>query len=227
MFTIPSNGKVSIYGPEMINVEAEPVFPDEWSLLKDLRTYMIWMMKKHNGIGLAAPQIGVNKQFFIMEMGDGRIVDVVNPLITQMYGFELPEFEACLSIPPFGNGCDVPRCDHVKIHHSTSKNFLCEEKVYSRMDSRVAQHEADHLNGTFFIDRVHPRWKAKVLKEFHKWKDGKNAEVKTGSRAAGSSPGVLPHLRNTPQANSRYGSERGSVCEIRMPKREGRVLVSG
>jgi len=175
MFTIPLKEQLMIYGPAMINIEAEPVFPDEYHLLPALRAFMIPMMKKNNGIGLAAPQVGVFKQFFIMQTDEGYILDVVNPEITRMYGYERPGFEACLSLPPNGNGCMVARCDHVDIEHSTSKKALRTSKTFSYMDSRVAQHECDHLTGTFFVDRVHPRWREEVLKEFSTWKGLKNA----------------------------------------------------
>jgi peptide deformylase len=170
MFTIPSAGRISLYGPQMINIEAEPVYADEYALLPTLREYMLSTMRKNNGIGLAAPQVGVSKQFFVLETEDGDYLDIVNPEIKEMYGIARTEFEACLSIPPAGNGCDVERCDYVEIEFSTSAS---EERIlrkFSFMDSRVAQHEFDHLTGTFFVDRVHATWKKKVLDLFYKWK---------------------------------------------------------
>jgi peptide deformylase len=176
VLTIPRKEQLMIYGPQMVNVESEPVYADEYHLLPELRRYMIPIMEKHNGIGLSAPQVGVFKQFFIMRKDEGNIVDVVNPVVTRMYGIERPGFEACLSLPPSGNGCKVSRCDHVQIEHSTSKTQLRQQTVFSYMDSRVAQHEYDHLTGTFFIDRVHARWQREILDEFYKWREQSNAK---------------------------------------------------
>jgi peptide deformylase len=176
VFAIPSKERLMIYGPEMVNIEAAPVFSDEYDLLPALRRYMLPIMRKNNGIGLAAPQIGVFKQYFLMMSDDGRIVDVVNPEITRMYGFERLGFEACLSLPPNGNGCKVARCEHVDIEFSTSKTPLRSIKTFSFMDSRVAQHEFDHLTGTFFVDRIHPARRKEVLEEFHRWKGQSYAE---------------------------------------------------
>lgn len=176
MFAIPSQERLMIYGPDMINVEAEPVFSDEYDLLPALKSFMLHVMRKNNGIGLAAPQVGVFKQFFVMLLDEGRTIDIVNPEIARMYGYERMGFEACLSMPPNGNGCKVARCDHVDIEYSTSKSPLRSIKTFSYMDSRVAQHEFDHLTGTFFVDRVHPARKKEVLEEFHKWKGQSYAE---------------------------------------------------
>lgn len=177
MFTIPSRHNLCFYGPKMINIEAEPVFADEYELLPTLRDYMMRMMRQHHGIGLAAPQIGVSRQFFLIETAQGEILDVVNPEIKEMYGIANTEFEACLSIPPAGNGCDVERCDHVEIEYSTSTSPERILRKFSFMDSRVAQHEFDHLTGTFFVDRVHPTWKKKVLDLFYKWKGKQECNV--------------------------------------------------
>lgn len=170
MFSIPFSDRIQMYGPKMVHVESEPVFFEDYSNLSALRAHMVRMMHRHHGIGLAAPQVGVFKQFFVMEMDDGEIVDLVNPEIVEMYGIARTEFEACLSIQPGGNGCPIERCDHVEITFSTA---TCEERTtrkFSHMDSRVAQHEFDHLTGTFFVDRAHPTWRKKVLDMFYTWK---------------------------------------------------------
>jgi peptide deformylase len=172
-----------MYGPAMINVESEPVYLDEYSGLGELREYMIRMMRKHNGIGLAAPQVGIFKQYFILETDDGDIVDLVNPRIEEMYGIARTEFEACLSLAPAGNGCPVERCDHVEITFSTAISEERTTRKFSYMDSRVAQHEFDHLTGTFFVDRAHPTWRKKVLDLFYTWK--RKQECKE----------LLPHMR--------------------------------
>lgn len=218
MFTIPTAGNIWVYGPKMAQVESEPIFSDEYDQLPALRSYMLPIMKRNNGIGLAAPQIGVFKQFFIMQMDDGRIVDVVNPEIHRMYGYERQGFEACLSLPPNNNGCLVPRCDHVKIEYSNTKSSIRQEKVFSGMDSRVAQHECDHLTGTFFVDRVHPTWRKPIMEEFYKWKGKQHAEIQTGTRSSDSGLGSLPYLRNPIEAAGAAWPQRGAVHSIRMQK---------
>jgi peptide deformylase len=177
MFTVPSRHTLCFYGPKMINIEAEPVYADEYALLPTLREYMMGMMRQHHGIGMAAPQVGVSRRFFLIATEDGDYIDLVNPEIKELYGIANTEFEACLSIPPGGNGCPVERCDHVEIEYSTSTSEERIVRKFSFMDSRVAQHEFDHLTGTFFIDRVHATWKKKVLDLFYTWKGKQECSV--------------------------------------------------
>lgn len=200
MFTIPTHNRMMMYGPEMINVEAEPIYSDEYHLLPELLKYMLPLMDKHNGIGLAAPQVGVFKQFYLLETDEGDILNLVNPEIKEMYGTAITDFEACLSIPPNGNGCPVERCNCVEIEYSTVETELRTQRRFNGMDSRVAQHEFDHLTGTFFIDRANPSWKKKVLDIFNKWKGKQDAANQTRTLSVVSSNGVLPHLRQTTQA---------------------------
>lgn len=177
MFTIPKFDRICWYGPEMINVEAAPILPEEYELLPALREYMIRIMNKYHGCGLAAPQVGIFKQFCVIMRApkyrgaDPEIIDMVNPEITKMYGIEEEDFEACLSIPPDGNGTEVARCRTVHIAYATSAAPTeFQEERWDGWDSRVAQHEIDHLTGTFFIDRVKTARRDDVLKAFEKWK---------------------------------------------------------
>ena len=150
---------------------------------------MIPMMRMNNGVGLAAPQIGVFKQYFIMETTDRKIVDFVNPDIYKMYGKEEEDFEACLSLPPTGNGCPVPRLEHISIIASTSKDPQeRKETQFSKMNARVAQHEIDHLCGVFFIDRVNEKRRKAVLDLYRNWKakQGRN-------HAENSARSLTPH----------------------------------
>ena len=171
MFVIPDRARILYYGDDTKNVEADTVWPEEYDLLPKLREYMIAVMRLKNGIGLAAPQVGIFRQYFIIRIDDGRIVDCLNPEVIQMYGHEIDGFEACLSIPPVGNGCKVPRPQKIKIEFETSQNPHWRE-VYELqgMDAVVAQHELDHLTGTFFIDRVNDVRKKEVLRLFGSWR---------------------------------------------------------
>ena len=170
MFEIPQRERVLYYGPHLVNVESEPVYREEYELLPDLRRYMVRVMERHNGIGLAAPQVGIFKQYLIIRTDEGKIIDMVNPDILQMFGHERERFEASLSLPPVGNGCKVPRCEQLRVTAGSSKEPDRRETTHLRgMDAVVAQHEIDHLTGTFFIDRIMPNRRREVLAAFHNW----------------------------------------------------------
>lgn len=177
MFEIPVRERLMIYGSRMVNVESEPVDPSEYHLLPKLREYMVGVMLRNNGIGLAAPQVGIFRQFFVMRTDNGSVIDVVNPEVIQMYGHEKKGFEACLSLPPVGNGCaEVPRLEMIRVEYGSSEDPGCRTlEKWSGMDAIVAQHELDHLTGTFFVDRIKDKQREIVMKSFNKWRDKRYA----------------------------------------------------
>jgi peptide deformylase len=171
MIEIPKRERLLIYGPQMINHKCEDVGFDEYDSLSGLQSYMLSIMRKNNGVGIAAPQVGVFKNFFVMQTRNQRIIGVVNPEVIRMYGHEIDGFEACLSIPPVGNGCKVARPQKLRIEFGMSDNpGLRNVYELQGMDSVVAQHEIDHLTGTFFVDRVNDVRQKEVLRLFESWR---------------------------------------------------------
>lgn len=182
MIVVPRDGKVLLYGPAMANVVSEPILKKEYDILPQLREYMVSVMRSSRSRGLSAPQVGVFKQFLIFERSDGEIIDMVNPEITQMYGRELPSMEACLSLPPDGNGCLVPRMQTIGVEfESSAMPGLAQEVILDGPDAVVAQHEIDHLTGTFFFERASNVAKRHVLERYKKWKEERNVYVIEGN----------------------------------------------
>ena len=171
MFTIPERERLLVYGPQMINVESDTVTFDEYDLLPSLREYLLDIMEHHNGCGLAAPQTGIFKNFLVMQTLEGKFLDMVNPVMMQMWGHEIDGFEACLSLPPVGNGCPVARLQYVKVEYGTSASPNSREThEFSGLNAIIVQHEMDHLTGTFFIDRAKINRRKEVFELFQKWK---------------------------------------------------------
>lgn len=114
-------------------------------LLKD----MAETMYDAEGVGLAAPQIGISKRVIVVDVGDENgLFEVVNPVITHSDGEQLGP-EGCLSIPNL-NG-EVRRADHVIV---TGQNAAGEPITIDATGylARAFQHEIDHLNGILFTD---------------------------------------------------------------------------
>jgi peptide deformylase len=174
-----TNYRLLIYGPEMNNILSKPVEESEWQDIPKLMTYMVDVMRKADGIGLAAPQIGCFKQFVLITRKDRSVVGLVNPEITRLYGKEIEANEGCLSLPPPGNECMVPRLEIVDVEASLAEtpNFRQAFTFHGRM-ARIVQHEIDHLTGTFFVDRVLERRKADVLERFRNWKAQRRAQIR-------------------------------------------------
>ena len=110
---------------------------------------MIRIMKLANGIGLAAPQLGI-LQSVIVIAPDMRPTALLNPKVVKSEGEEVGE-EGCLSIP--GLYGDVTRPAYVEVEAMDRKGRLITLELEG-LPARVVQHEIDHLNGILFTDKV-------------------------------------------------------------------------
>lgn len=152
---------VYIYGSPVLRKVAQDITPD-YPNLDSLIADMFETMEQSDGIGLAAPQIGLSIRLFVVDgtpladddpsLKDFRKV-FINAHITERGGEKNFYNEGCLSIP--GLHEDVERESTIKIRY-VDQNFLEHEEVYSGMAARIIQHEYDHLDGILFTDRVSP-----------------------------------------------------------------------
>ncbi len=110
---------------------------------------MIETMNDAQGVGLAAPQVGILKRIFVVDIGDGPIA-MINPEILETRGEQVGD-EGCLSIP--GHYAEVKRPNFVKVKFH---NIDMEEVVLEGegLFARAVLHENDHLNGVLFVDHV-------------------------------------------------------------------------
>ncbi len=106
-------------------------------------------MKLENGVGLAAPQVGMLKRIFVVDIGEG-IMEFINPEIIEVRG-SLTEDEACLSVP--GKVGKVTRPEYVKIA-ALDRHGKKVVREGSELLARVFCHENDHLDGVLYIDKA-------------------------------------------------------------------------
>lgn len=141
---------------KILRTVCEPVV-DFGSELESLAFEMIETMHdpKAPGIGIAAPQVGVNARMFIVTLGAGTKKEkdfvMVNPvLLSQSEELGIAE-EGCLSLPgQYGN---VLRPVEIKVQYMDLKGKTF-ERTLEGLDARVFLHELDHLNGVLFIDKL-------------------------------------------------------------------------
>lgn len=118
--------------------------------IKQLITEMTKTMRAHDGLGLAAPQVGQNIQLFLTEIDDKLIV-FINPEIQKLSGKEVRAEEGCLSFP--GKYLPVVRPNKVKIKFTNAEGRRQVLKTEGLL-ARAIQHEFDHLNGILFTEKA-------------------------------------------------------------------------
>lgn len=106
-------------------------------------------MRAAPGIGLAAPQVGVQRRVLVYDIGEGFHV-LVNPEVLDRSG-EVVDDEGCLSIP--GLVAPVARAERVRVRGLDADGEPIEQEV-EELEARVLQHEIDHLDGVLFLDRT-------------------------------------------------------------------------
>ena len=116
-----------------------------WDLLDDMADTMY----EENGVGIAAPQIGVLQRMFVIDIGEG-LIEFINPQILETAGEQFGE-EGCLSVPNlYGN---VRRPNYAKMRAQDRHGNYFEIEGEELM-ARAMLHEKDHLDGKLYIDLV-------------------------------------------------------------------------
>lgn len=110
---------------------------------------MLETMYEHNGVGLAAPQVGILKRIVVVDVGDGPIV-MVNPQILESEGEEIMD-EGCLSVP--GMAGQVARPAYVKVK-ALDEDMEEVELEATELLARAFCHEIDHLEGKMYTSLV-------------------------------------------------------------------------
>ncbi len=118
--------------------------------LRQLVADMVETMDLADGIGLAAPQIGLRQRLFIVATKDGAKI-FINPKITKHSFLKVTMEEGCLSIPGVFGTVKRPRRVTVQALDAEGKSFSLEAEG---LFARVIQHEYDHINGVLFTDKV-------------------------------------------------------------------------
>ena len=135
---------------EVLRKKCKPVkeiTPNLLTLLDDMANTMY----EANGVGLAAPQVGILKRAVVIDIGDG-LVELINPVIMETSGSQIDD-EGCLSLP--GKSAPVERPNYVKVQAIDRDGNECIIEGEELM-ARALCHEIDHLDGILYIDKALP-----------------------------------------------------------------------
>lgn len=165
------------YGNTVLRKKAK-VIDKDYPDLEKLLSNMWDTMYNAQGIGLAAPQIGLGIRIFLVDTdqvneedskGSGIKKAFINAEIIEEYGEEKAYEEGCLSIPHIR--ADVVRQDSIKIKY-VDEQFNEITEVYEGIEARVIQHEYDHIEGVLFTEKIKPLKKRMIKRKLEAIKKG-------------------------------------------------------
>lgn len=151
---------IVVAGNPVLRMQAAEVKKIDKKLQRFLKD-MADTMYAADGVGLAAPQVGVSKRIVVIDVGEG-LIEMINPVIVKKEGSVIGG-EGCLSVPDYEG--EVERAEYVECEF-TDRNG---KRMLLQTDGLLAiavQHELDHLDGVLFIDKaksIMPKPKEKMI----------------------------------------------------------------
>jgi len=156
-----------MFGPLKIRLYGDPCLETKSKAVKEvgpvermLISAMFETMEACRGVGLAAPQVGINEQIFVVDTGK-EFFAAVNPKIIRSAGGDVME-EGCLSIPRVL--VDVKRAKTVWVEFTDQDNRQVRAQL-SGLTARVFQHEHDHLHGKLILDYLPAKDRTKIVSQ--------------------------------------------------------------
>jgi peptide deformylase len=154
--------KIRLYGDPCLETKSKPV-KEVGPVERMLIAAMFETMVACRGVGLAAPQVGINEQIFVVDTGKEVFV-AINPKIIRTAGSEVME-EGCLSIPRVL--VDIKRAKTVWVEFTDQENRQVRAQL-SGLVAKVFQHEYDHLQGKLILDYLPARDRSRVISQIKK-----------------------------------------------------------
>ncbi|MDI9817948.1 MULTISPECIES: peptide deformylase [unclassified Legionella] len=154
--------KIILLGNPFLRQRSQPILEEEFGTpeLKQLEQELFEMMQAENGLGLAAPQIGISKRAIVFGMEKHPVhtflpaipfTVLFNPSYEPISAECVEDYEGCLSVGALRG--KVSRYKHIRYRGYNVNGQLIEREV-SDLHARVLQHEYDHLEGVIFLDKV-------------------------------------------------------------------------
>lgn len=151
-------------GEEVLQEKCQKVTKFD-NALKILVDAMFETMDEADGVGLAAPQVGVTQRLFVIHIRGGEKRAYINPQIIETSIETSTDEEGCLSVP--GVWHDVQRPSRVTVQAQDVEGKVFQVKADGLL-ARAIQHENDHLNGVLFIDRLNDEEREKMVQAYEK-----------------------------------------------------------
>jgi peptide deformylase len=171
-----STFEIRLFGDPVLRQRAREVVDIDGQLVRLVDT-MIATMNDALGLGLAAPQVGVQKRLYTYDLGEGPAV-LVNPEIVESSGEWLYD-EGCLSVPGLHFPIVRPKVVTVRGLDLDGNEVVFEG---DELMGRLIQHEIDHLDGVLLLDRLEPAARKEAMRELRLVMDGASVPSADGGR---------------------------------------------
>jgi peptide deformylase len=174
MASMAPTHEIRIYGDPVLKTRTPDVTEIDGKIVR-LAEEMVQVMYEAPGLGLAAPQVGVQKRFFVYDLGDETGPHtIVNPTILESRG-EWVYDEGCLSIPKLYVEIARPK-ELLVTGYDLDGNELTIEA--DELLGRLIQHELDHLDGILMFDRMTPEQRKQAMTEWRRLQSEPDPEPK-------------------------------------------------
>ncbi|MFP4490683.1 MAG: peptide deformylase [Spirochaetaceae bacterium] len=151
-------------GEDVLRKSCSPVEEVNEDII-DLAHTMLEKMYTDDGLGLAAPQVGVEKRIFVCHVQNDQARIFINPQLIGTSQEQSSYEEGCLSIP--GVYADVTRPSSISVQALNERGRPFNLEAHGML-ARVILHEMDHLKGVLFIDHLEEKRREKLLKAYNK-----------------------------------------------------------
>jgi peptide deformylase len=158
-----STYQIRLFGDPVLTSRASEVTDIDGRLAK-LAEDMVATMHEANGLGLAAPQVGVQKRLFVYQLADSDPVTIINPVIAESRG-EWEYDEGCLSIPGLFFPIVRPKEIHLTGYDLDGNEISIEA---DEIEARCFQHELDHLDGRLLLSLLDKDQKKDAMRELRR-----------------------------------------------------------
>lgn len=170
---------IYVYGSEVLRESAKEIDVNNYPNLQELIDNMQQTMENADGVGIAAPQVGVSIRLLIVdgtpfleddkELGNFKRV-MINPVLLEESSDTAEYSEGCLSVPDIH--ADIVRPASIKVRY-LDREYKEVEESFSGFACRMVQHEMDHLDGKMFVDRATPIRKKMIQSKLQGIANGK------------------------------------------------------
>jgi peptide deformylase len=155
--------QIRTFGDPVLASQAAAVTDIDGKVVRIVEEMFDTLYDSDSGIGLAAPQVGIQRQIFVWDMDDEPMV-ILNPTIAESDGEWVYE-EGCLSIPGLYVEMTRPKTVLMKGIDMNGNEISLEA---DELEARLFQHELDHLNGVLMFDRMQPEQRKQAIAEYKK-----------------------------------------------------------